>query len=70
MTSGSLTGARFPILSRRKSLRVPVPDVVPSPPGLRVNALNIARGSGVVGEQRGRGMLIPWKNLYGKKSGY
>lgn len=35
--------------------------MVPSPSGFRTSALNIVRDSDVAGEQRGRGMLIPWK---------
>lgn len=72
MNSRSLTGASFPISSRRKSLCVPVPDVqmVPSPPGFRISALKIARGSGIVGKQRGRVMLIPWKKKIYMEKGW
>lgn len=52
--------------SHRKTLCGPV-QRVPSPPGFRISALNIVRV--IVGEQRGRGKLVPWKKKISVEEG-
>lgn len=66
-TAGAWLELGFQFFPQEKTLCVPV-QRVPCPPGCRISAMNIVRG--IVGEQRGRDKLVPWKKKMSVEEGW